>query len=390
MAAATVRSEATVVAVVSPVALSANLRHIRPVRDGFTVTVAATQFAVSSGKRKTGFRLVIEHDSVPGRSVVAGVTLASHRIVMNVIGSMTVHAGSRRVMESVGLMAVCTDGILVPPEQREPGKPVIEPYRGSPAILAMAIGAGGAELTDVRVIVRVTRSAFAIDRFIARTGVTRRACERNMGSAQRKITDKIVIESGVRPARYPMTASAVAAQIALMNVIRRMAALAQCTALCGKIVAFVACRASQIVVAAGQSEAGQAEMIEFQIIPINGGVTLLAVRAVPALVDIIGAMTVDALVRGIRKNRALVTTLTACAGMRARQQKTGQVMVKPCAGPFVLGMTVATSRTELPAMPVILLMTPNAFARRLGINEVRRMTGLAGQPPVCTFEQKIR
>ena len=187
-----------------------------------------------------------------------------------------------------------------------------------------------------------------------------------------------------------MAASAVAAQVALMNVIPGMTALARCTAFCGKIVAFVTCRASQIVVPAGQPESGQAEMIEFQIIPIDGGVTLLAVLAVPTIVHIVGTMTVDAPVRGIRKNRALMTTVTACPGMRARQQETRQVVVKPGTGPFALGMTVTTSRTELPAVPVVLLMTPDAFARRLGINEIRRMTGLTTQRPVRTFEHEIR
>lgn len=262
---------------------------------------------------------------------------------------------------------------------------MIETYRGSPAILPVAVGAPGTELADMRVIVLMTRSAFASNRFADRTRVTGCACERDMRPTQRKLTDKIVIESGVRPARYLMATTAVAAQIAAVNVIRCMTALAQCTTFCGKIVALVARRASQVVVAAGQSEPGQAEMIEFQIFPIDGGVTLLAVLAVPALVHIVGTMTVDAPVRGIRKNRALMTTVTACAGMRTGQQKTRQVVVKPGTGPFVLGVTVGTSRTELPAMPIILLMTPDAFARRLGINEIRRMTGLTGQRPVRTF-----
>ena len=101
---------------------------------------------MSAGKRETGFRFVIKDDSVPRSRVVAALATPSHGIVMNVIGPMTVHAGFRRIVESIGLMAACTDGILVLPEQRKPGKPVIETYRGSPAILPVAVGAPGTEL----------------------------------------------------------------------------------------------------------------------------------------------------------------------------------------------------------------------------------------------------
>ena len=119
---------------------------------------------------------------------------------MNVIGPMAVHAGFRRVMESIGVMAACADGILMLPQQREPCKPVIESYRGSPAILTVAVGTPWTELTDMRVIVLVTRSAFAIDGLADRARVTGCACERDMRPAERKITNEIVIETGVRPA----------------------------------------------------------------------------------------------------------------------------------------------------------------------------------------------
>jgi hypothetical protein len=186
-----------------------------------------------------------------------------------------------------------------------------------------------------------------------------------------------MIEARHRPIRYCVTACAVRAETAAVNVIGGMAGVTGCVALRGEICGSVAGIAGQTVVAAAETEAREPKMIESERRPVTGSVAVPAVLTVAALMNILVSMTVNTPRGGVRKHRAAVATFTGCLGVRTGQQKTRQVMLKIRSCPLAFGVTITARSPQL--LPVRILLTMTGYTLRCGcrIHRTGLMTGLA-------------
>jgi len=186
-----------------------------------------------------------------------------------------------------------------------------------------------------------------------------------------------MIEARHRPIRYCVTACAVRAETAAVNVIAGMAGVTGCVALRGEICSSVAGIAGQTVVAAAEAETREPKMIESERRPVTGSVAVPAVLTVAALVNVLVSMTVNTPRGGVRKHRAAVATFTGCFGVRTGQQKTRQVMLKCRSCPFAFGVTITARSPQLLAVRILLAMTGYTLRCGCRIHRTGSMTGLA-------------
>lgn len=210
-----------------------------------------------------------------------------------------------------------------------------------------------------------------------------------MGAAELEIADRGMIEARHRPIRYCMTARAVRAETAAVNVIAGMAGVTGCVALRGEICSSVAGIAGQTVVAATETEACEPKMIESERRPVTGSVAVAAVLTVAALVNVLVSMTVNTPRGGVRKHRAAVATFTGCFGVRTGQQKTRQVMLKCRSCPLALGVTITAGSPQLLPVRILLAMTGDTFRCGCRIHRIGSMTGLAFGNGMGPRERKV-
>lgn len=91
-----------------------------------------------------------------------------------------------------------------------------------------------------------------------------RTSDGGMRSSQGEIAHGAMIEAGLGPIRHRMTARAVAAQTAFVNVVAAMAAVTGCVAFGGEVVSGMAGVTGQSIVTSNQGKTGQPKVIEFQ------------------------------------------------------------------------------------------------------------------------------
>lgn len=198
-----------------------------------------------------------------------------------------------------------------------------------------------------------------------------------------------MIETRHRPIRYCVTACAVRAETAAVNVIAGMAGVTGCVALRGEICSSVAGIAGQTVVAAAETETREPKMIESERRPVTGSVAVPAVLTVAALVNVLVSMTVNTPRGGVRKYRAAVATFTGCFGVRTGQQKTRQVMLKCRSCPLAFGVTITARSPQLLAVRILLAMTGYTLRCGCRIHRTGSMTGLAFGNGMSPGERKI-
>ena len=126
MAAATVRSEFSVVYIIGSMAIGAAIAGFLHRRQRAAVAVVTGYVDVSSIEFEACLSIVIEQPQVPGDRVVAGLTVVFEHAVVRVIVTMTADAIDGGVSESPRLMTFVTLGIVVRTEQWKAGEIVIE------------------------------------------------------------------------------------------------------------------------------------------------------------------------------------------------------------------------------------------------------------------------
>lgn len=191
------------------------------------------------------------------------------------------------------------------------------------------------------------------------------------------------------PIRYCMTARAVRAETAAVNVIAGMAGVTGCVTLRGEICSSVAGIASQTVVAAAETESREPKMIESERRPVTGSVAVPAVLSVAAIVNVLVSMTVNTPRGGVRKHRAAVATFTGCFGVRTGQQKTRQVMLKCRSCPRAFGVTITAGSPQLLLVRILLAMTGYTLRCGCRIHRIGSMTGLAFGNGMSPGERKV-
>ncbi len=198
-----------------------------------------------------------------------------------------------------------------------------------------------------------------------------------------------MIEARHRPIRYCMTACAVRAETAAVNVIAGMTGVTGRVTLRGEICSRVAGIAGQTVVAAAETETREPKMIESERRPVTGSVAVPAVLTVAALVNVLVSMTFNTPRRGVCKHRAAVATFTGCFGVRTGQQKTRQVMLKCRSCPLAFGVTITAGSPQLLLVRILLEMTGDTLRCGCRIHRIGSMTGLAFGNGMSPGERKV-
>lgn len=238
------------------------------------VTARTGQLPMRAGQREPGLFVVIEIPVIPAARVVALAAGLAETALVFVIGTMTIAANARGVLEHAIHVTACAGQRVVQTDQREFGQAVVEGELLFPARFGMTFFAGVALLPLVYVVGAVAADAGRrqLWHFFARTTANTAAMAAVAGhilvlAFQRKIGVAGVIEFAVLPRRLAVALLAFTAIIAFVYVVATMAVDAGRAQLHFELALFVAAVAVGFGVTAAQRKMGVTVVIEADFFP---------------------------------------------------------------------------------------------------------------------------
>lgn len=250
MATGAVRAELAVVDIVGAVAVAAT--HARAAHYGKWLPVAciARGIGVRPGQRKIRLPVVIELPCPPVHRVVARCAVIAITVRMRIVCGVAIDAGVRCIPERVRLMTGVAGGIDVLAEQRKTGQVVIEEDIALPGRVVVAVLAGDAQLTLVRVFLGMAIAAARRECDLEnRFDMTGFAGDGRMRAVQGVHGIARMIKPNGGPSRRRVTARTLRAEMPAMFIVVPVAGQASRVELVGKRIARMAVAAGQLAVA---------------------------------------------------------------------------------------------------------------------------------------------
>jgi hypothetical protein len=187
-------------------ARNASARLMHTIARLLRVTSFALQARVRAGQWEMSLPIMIERPTSPSHRVMASPAIRSEPSFMAIVVTVTRRTLLRRILEATRLMTGSTCGVGVFANQGKASQSVVEPHRGRPAGVTVALFTLRAFLTGVRIIVTVTRYAGHGEVHLARRlNVTLLTGQAGMSAAQREVRLPGVIETGAPPIGLRMT-----------------------------------------------------------------------------------------------------------------------------------------------------------------------------------------
>lgn len=313
--------------------------------------------------------VVIERRRLPRRSRVALRAIGAECALVCVFAAMAVHTALWRVLEITARVAAGAGHVDVRAGQLEGRLAVIE-CGWLPALRRVALRAVGAECAVVRILGAMT--VHAILRRILEIIAGVAAGAGHVGVRADQLERRLaVVERGWLPRRRRVTLRAGSAERA---VVRVLATVAVHTVL-GRAVKHavgVAQSAGHSNVRAGQLECS-AVVIKGHLFPIVGRVALRAIGAELAVVRIVLAVAIHTILRGALEHAVDVASSAGHSNVRARQLKSGSIVIKGGRLPALRRVTLRAVGAELAVVRVVLAVAIDALLRR-ALEELVGMT----------------
>ena len=286
-------------------------------RSRCSVTRRAGQAAMGAGESEFRPGIVIEGPGQPVARVVAGSALPAERAAVAVFIAMAVATRLAGIMEGGGGVALGACQLGMPAHQRKLSEVVIETDLGDPGRRNMAALADGAELTGVHVVVAVTTAAVCWQGIADGALMACGAPQFTMTGRQSKARACGVIKINPLPCRCDMTTVAVVAVIAVVDVVGLMTRCALAAAQIFVIGCLVTVLTSQSGMAAVERERRHGLMIESGVGPAQRDVAGAAIRAVAALMHVLGLVARRAGATDLGEGLTAMTGRTAGIQMSA-------------------------------------------------------------------------
>ena len=239
-----------------------------------------------------------------------------------------------------------------------------------PTVGVVTGGTIGAEPANV-MSVTVAAHAFS-GRILERLGaVTFLAGDYRMQSKKGKSRQVVIEGDLLPPARFVVTALAVAAQLAVMRVILAMAGDARHRELVAIEVARVAALARDLRVTAAQRKLGCLIVVEADRRPLFGSVAGLAIGAISTSVFVLQTMAGDARPGEILVSLPHMAYRARDLGVRADEGEPGFAVVEPFnLAPGLLAVTGIALFTQSTLVGIIALVTVKAAPGRFAVFHV--------------------
>jgi hypothetical protein len=260
---------------------------------------------------------------------MAALALPAFLAAVDVVELMAVDTLLRQIFPvQVAAVAGAAYQFAVLALQWEIGAAVVVETRGFPAAIVVTVTAFAAIATVVGVVVTVTAAACRFWRLMVdRIDVAALAAHPGMSAFEREFGIATVVETGFFPVPFVVAVGALRAVGALVCVVQRMAAVAQCRSLFVLLVD-VTSAAGGGAVCAVQCKVGRV-MIEGEFPPFRGAVTVAALFSQFALVTVMLFVAVDT-----GRGRFRVSPVRSVAGgaghveVRARELEIGLPVIE--------------------------------------------------------------
>lgn len=286
------------------------LRGERPPMTGVALNVQ-----MSTLQRKVCLPVVVELPLQPVHRVVAQGAVFREATRMRVAVVMAFGTLRRCIAKNVGLVARVALFVRVCAEQWKPRQAVIEEDLVGPRVFVMAVEAGRALGTLVRVVFLVAREAVGL-RFDLedRLDMTGLAFDQFMSTLQRVLGVYIMVEVNRGPGIAGVACLTGRSEMAFVVVVFEMAGDARDVHFVVERVLVVAVTAGQLRVPSFEGEARVARVIELGIGPAGRCVAVSAFLSAAAIVRIVFGMAVETCRR--RCLEGLVFMATGAFGFR--------------------------------------------------------------------------
>jgi hypothetical protein len=199
-----------------------------------------------------------------------------------------------------------------------------------------------------------------------------------------------VVVRGDSPQIVAVALAARRAQPTGVTVVRLVAAGAIFWDWVVEVAAAMAVGAADVRVTAEEREARLACVVELTSAPVGSRVTIPAVLALAALVNIVGCMTTDAFLGRAFIALAGVTGRAGGLGMLVGERKRRLVVIEVSLLPRLRVMTGGAVPAQRPVVRVDLIVATDASVGSLAVGHVGRVTTAAGQSDVRVPQRKVR